>query len=218
MKKVMTTMGACLTAMFLFIGCRTATPAAQPVTAADQHIEEEQPDKELWGKRVVILVAEGFHDGETTEPMNFLKDLGAETTLVGIAPGELKAYNSDVMVTVEKAIHEVSPEDFDALVIPGGRSPAVLRQNEGVTAFVGTFAATNKPIAAICHGPQVLISAGIMDGRRSTGFSEIEGELTEAGALFEDSVLVRDGNIITSRIPDDLPEFNKAIKAALLEL
>ncbi len=202
-----------------FMGCRTTGPAAEPVTAAEQPIlEEEPPVGALAGKRVAVIIEEGFHDGETTKPMEFLRDHGAEVTVVGIGPGELKAYNSDVRVNVEKSISEVSPDDFDALVIPGGRSPSVLRQNDGITGFVSSFAATNKPIAAICHGPQVLISAGLMSGRRSTGFPEIEEELTEAGALFEDSAMVRDGNIITSRIPDDLPQFNEAIKAALLEL
>ncbi len=193
-------------------------PVEEPVEEpAEEPAEVDLPaDQRLAGKRVAILIAEGFHDGETKAPMEFVKSHGGEVTVVGIAPGELSAYNSDVTVEVEKAVGDIGPDDFDALVIPGGRSPAALRQNETVVQFVRDFFASSKPVAAICHGPQVLITAGVMDGLTSTGFSEIQGELEEAGATFKDRAVVKDGHLITSRIPADLPEFNKAIKEALV--
>ena len=167
--------------------------------------------------RVAVLTADGFHDGETLSPLGYLKTRGAEVLVVGMERGEVKAYNSDVTVFIEKAVHEVSVSDFDAVVIPGGRAPAALRENEGVLAFVREAYAAGKIIAGICHGPQVMASAGILEGKTATCVAGISGELEEAGADYRDEELVRDGNIITSRVPRDIPAFNRAIGDALFK-
>ncbi len=167
--------------------------------------------------RVALLTAEGFQDAEALAPLGYLKTRGAEVLVVGMERGEIKAYNSDVTVFIEKTVNEVSASDFDAVVIPGGRAPAALRENEGVLAFVREAYAAGKIIAGICHGPQVMASAGILDGKAATCVSGISGELEEAGALYRDEELVRDGNIITSRVPRDIPAFNRAIGDALFK-
>jgi len=136
--------------------------------------------------------------------------------VIGILPGVYKAYNSDVTVHVQKSVTEVSPGDFHALVIPGGRSPANLREDKAVVEFVKKFFETGKPTAAICHGPQVLVTAGVIGKRTLTGFPEIEGELTAAGGTFKDVEVLVDGNLVTSRIPGDLPAFSRAVEKLLL--
>ena len=110
---------------------------------------------------------------------------------------------------------EVTPEEFDAVVIPGGKSPACLREHENILAFVRAVAESGNPTAAVCHGPQVLISAGVLKDKKVTAYSKVADELRAAGALYEDAPLVRDGNIITSRIPEDLPGFCREIELAL---
>ncbi len=167
--------------------------------------------------RVAVLTAEGFHDGETLFPLGYLKTRGAEVSVIGIDREEVKAYNSDVTVFIEKTVYEVSAAEFDAVVIPGGRAPAVLRENERVLEFVRESHEAGKILACICHGPQVMASAGILDGKAATCVSGISEELEEAGALYRDEQLVRDGNIITSRVPADIPAFSRAIGDALFE-
>ncbi len=108
-------------------------------------------------------------------------------------------------------------DDFHAMVIPGGHSPNWLRQHEAVVDFARAFYASGKPTAAICHGPQVLITAGVLDGVDATCFPGMSDELKESGANYQDVPVLRDGNLITSRIPDDIPAFSEAIKQALLE-
>lgn len=168
-------------------------------------------------KHVAVLVGEGFHDGETMMPMAYLLNRGVQVTVIGVEPAEHTAYNSDMKAMVQKSVTDVSVDDFDALIIPGGRSPNWLRQHEAVVAFAGDFYESGKPVAAICHGPQVLITAGVLDGVRATCFPEMSDELKEGGAEYEDEAVVRDGNLITSRIPDDIPMFSQAVEKALLE-
>ncbi|TVQ71025.1 MAG: type 1 glutamine amidotransferase [Balneolaceae bacterium] len=170
----------------------------------------------LQGKNVAFLITEGFHDGETLFPMGYLINHGANVTVIGVAPGEYTAYNSDVTAVVTRSVNEVSPADFDALVIPGGHSPANLREHEDVISFVRAFVEAGKPTAAICHGPQVLVTAGVIEGRTLTGVGGIEDEITGAGATFEDVEVMVDGNIITSRTPPDLPAFSRQIAQSLL--
>lgn len=191
----------------LFVACEKQ--------AEEPEIEEAIPVKELTGKTVAILIAEGFHDGETLEPKAFLEEHGAEVIILGPAVGEVKAYNSDQVVNIEKAVDEADVEEFDALILPGGKGPAVLREHEAAVAFAKAFFESGKPVAAICHGPQVLITAGVVEGRSMTGTSQIAEELKEAGAEYLDEPVVVDGNLITSRTPDDLPKFNEAILNAL---
>ncbi len=171
----------------------------------------------LAGKHVALLVGEGVHDGETLMPLAYLVNRGATVTVVGVEPGTVGAYNSDYQFLVEQAADAVDVANFDALVIPGGQSPAFLREHESVVGFASDFFATGKPVAAICHGPQVLVTAGVIDGFRATAIEDIADELTGAGAVYVDDEVVRDRNLITSRLPPDLPAFSKAIEDALLE-
>ena len=170
---------------------------------------------DLSGKRVAVLIGEGFHDGETTRPSEYLSERGAEVVLLGTEPASLTAYNSDLSLEVEATLSGVCVPDFDALIIPGGRSPANLREDRNVQRFVRAFVESGKPVAAICHGPQVLASAGVLSGRTVTGVGGIRDEITDAGANFKDEAVVQDKNLITSRVPRDLPVFNTAIADSL---
>ena len=170
----------------------------------------------LMGNNVAFLVTEGFHDGETMFPMGYLMHHGANVTVIGVERGEYTAYNSDMTAVVIRSVIEVSPDDFDALVIPGGHSPANLREHEDVISFVRAFVESGKPTAAICHGPQVLVTADVIEGRTLTGVGGIEDEITGAGATFVDVEVMVDGNIITSRTPPDLAAFSKQIAQSLL--
>ncbi len=184
--------------------------------AAPAHGEELEV-ADLSGKHVAFLVGDGFQDAETLVPMGHLVNRGAEVTVIGVAPAVFQAYNSEVKVRVEASVNDVSVDDFDGMVIPGGRSPDWLREHSEVVDFVREFVESGKVVAAICHGPQVLVAAGVMEGVDATCFGGMSDELVEVGANYEDVPLARDGNIITSRIPDDLPVFNEAIEEALAE-
>ncbi|TVR80204.1 MAG: type 1 glutamine amidotransferase [Rhodospirillales bacterium] len=172
---------------------------------------------DLSGKHVAILVGEGFQDAETFMPMAYLLNRGATATVIGVEPGIVTAYNSQMTAIVEKSVTDVQVDDFDALVIPGGQAPDRLRQHEQVVTFAKEFFESGKPTAAICHGPQVLIEAGVLEGRDVTCYAGVADEVTAAGGRYLDMPVVRDGNLITSRIPDDIPEFSAAIAEALME-
>lgn len=172
----------------------------------------EEKDKPA---RVAVLVTEGFHDGEAYMPIGYLTNKGAKITVIGPQTGVVKAYNSEFTIRIEKSIAEVSVDDFDALILPGGHAPSKLRENEAVVAFARAFFNSGKPTAAICHGPQVLITAGVLEGKTSTGVGGIREELEEAGVTYLDQALVIDGNLITSRVPSDLNDFSMAIAEAL---
>lgn len=171
--------------------------------------------KDLEGKRVAVLITEGFHDAETMFPLGFLQNKGADITVIGIEPGTYKAYNSDVTAIVEKSVTEVAVSDFDVLVIPGGRSPENLLKHTQAVDFVKAFMETNKPVASICHGPLVVLATDLVQGKTLTGVSSIQDHITEAGAIYLDEEVVIDGNLITSRIPSDLPAFAMVIQEML---
>lgn len=191
-----------------FTGCATGEGEKRSELKAAQ-------EEMLAGKRVAVLITEGFHDDETLVPSRHLADRGATITVIGPRVGEFKAYNSDQRVMVEKAVGDVTVDQFDALIIPGGRAPAALRQDEAVVAFAREFVRSGKPVAAICHGPQVLVTAGVMEGRTATAVSGVRPEIEEAGGRFVDEPVVRDRNLITSRLPKDLPVFCDTITRAL---
>jgi protease I len=180
------------------------------------HAEEYSPS-DLTGKKVAVLVGEGFQDAETLFPIGFLVNRGAEVTSIGAEKGYVKAYNSDTWVKVEMSAVEADANDYDAIVVPGGSSPAYLREYDSVVNFLKQGAEDGKVIAAICHGPQLLITAGILEGRSVTAYPSVADELYTAGANYDDVPVMRDGKIITSRIPDDLPHFVMAIEMALYE-
>lgn len=181
----------------------------------EKDAEMEKDKKTI--ENIAILVAEGFHDGEAYMPMGFLLNQGYNITVIGPERGKVKAYNSEFTINIEKAVNEVSPDDFAALILPGGKGPALLRENPDVVDFVSAFNETGKIIAGICHGPQVLITAGLVEGMTCTGVAGIQEELEEAGANYLDQPVVVDRNLITSRVPKDLYDFSKTIADKLEE-
>ncbi len=184
-----------------FTACQTQAPA----------VEKDAPSK----GSVALLVAEGFHDGEAYMPLGYLVNQGYSVTVIGPQRGKVKAYNSDFTINIEKAVSEVTPDEFDALILPGGRGPAVLRENESVIEFVKAFWGTDKVTAAICHGPQVLVTADLLQGLVLTATGAIREEIEQAGAHYVDSTVVVTGRLITSRNPQDLNNFSTAIVEAL---
>ena len=169
--------------------------------------------------RVAILTEEGFEEVELTEPKKALEDAGATVDIISSKTGEVKAWNKTdwgTTVTAVKTFGEANPAEYDALLLPGGvMNPDKLRQNKEAVAFVTAFAGSGKPLAAICHGPQTLIEAGVLKGKKMTSFPSLQTDLKNAGANWVDEEVVQDGNLITSRKPDDIPAFNKALIAAL---
>ncbi|MDO8735722.1 MAG: type 1 glutamine amidotransferase domain-containing protein, partial [Thermoleophilia bacterium] len=164
-----------------------------------------------------VLLASGFEDAELTDPVESLRQAGGAVTLIGMN-GEDKSGvtgKRGTIVNADATIDEVSPEDFDALVIPGGRGPALLRLDERVLDFTREIDKEHKPLAAICHGPQVLVSAGLLAGRTATSFYTVSPEVKKAGARFVNRAVVVDGNLITSRMPGDIPAFTEAVISAL---
>ena len=166
----------------------------------------------LEGVRVVLLTGEGFQDQEALMPLAFLVNQGAEVTVAGPQRGTVKAYNSDVRLNIQAAAADVAAEDFDALVLPGGTAPAQIRQDRHVVRLAREMFEAGKPVAAICHGPQVLVSADVLEQRTLTAYSGIADEVREAGATFKDEAVVCDQNLITSRLPKDIPDWLAAIK------
>lgn len=163
----------------------------------------------LNGRRIAFLVADLTHDEEYAFPRYWLLDEGADVVTIGIKKEHISRFGRTLKP--DKTIDEVSPDEFDAVVIPGGFGPDKLRVNEKVLNFVREMDRMGKLIAAICHGPQVLISAGIVKGRRMTSVKQVKVDLVNAGAEYIDEKVVVDGNLITSRHPYDLPAFTKAI-------
>jgi protease I len=169
------------------------------------------------GMRVAILTGEGFQDAEALMPMAYLSNRGANVTVVGVEPGKIRAYNSDIALYVHKSAGEVKAEEFDMLILPGGKAPAEIRKDESVLKFSRAFYELGKPVAAICHGPQVLISAGVVKGHKMTCVSSVADEVREAGATYHDEEVLRDGNLITSRVPKDIPAWLGEIETLLME-
>lgn len=166
----------------------------------------------VWkGKKAAILIADRFQDEEGVETTEFLGENGMETVYVGLATGTVQGKNGRQEVEVQAAVKESDPADFDLLVIPGGGAPEILRRDADVLAFTRAFFEAGKPVAAICHGPQVLISAGVLPGRLMTSYPGIGDDVRLAGAIHVDEPVVVDGNLITSRNPGDIPAMNQAI-------
>lgn len=166
-------------------------------------------------KRVAIIATDGFEESELTSPMEALKESGADVDIVSLQPGKIKAWkngNWSIEIDVDKTVSDVSSDDYNALVIPGGViNPDILRRHEMVVGFVKDFFRDHKPVAAICHGPQLLIEANVVDGRRMTSFHSIKKDLENAGAKWEDSEVVVDSGLVTSRSPQDLNAFNSKL-------
>ncbi len=170
----------------------------------------------LKGKRIAILAEQDFEDVELTEPLKAMKEAGAQIFIVG--SGSRPSYQGKrgkATIKVDIDADKVRAEDFDAIIIPGGYAPDKMRLHQPMIDLVKKAHDLGKVIAAVCHGPQLLISADIVRGRRLTSWPSVAIDLKNAGAIWVDEPIVRDGNIITSRRPSDLPVFNRAIIQAL---
>lgn len=176
---------------------------------------------DLSGRRVAIMIAPaGTEEPEFVEPRRALEDAGATAVVVGLESGTAETRNHDLepggSYRVDVAVADANPDDFDAVVIPGGTVGAdKLRAAEEVVVFVRKVAAGDKPVAAICHGPWTLIDAGLADGRRLTSYPSLQTDLRNAGATWVDEEVVEDRGVITSRNPRDLPAFCRSLVGAL---
>ncbi len=164
-------------------------------------------------ERIACLLADGFEDSEFKVPYMRLTLEGMDVEIVGDGErGEqLEGKKGKETALVDKTIDEARPEDYVALFIPGGNSPDVLRGDERFVKFVQAFEKLDRPIAAICHGPQLLLTAGLVKGRTLTAWKTVQGDLRYAGANVKDEAVVKDGNWITSRKPEDLEKFCEAL-------
>jgi protease I len=178
---------------------------------------EQTAGQPLQGKRVAMLLTDGVEQVEYTEPRSFLEQQGAQVTLVSPkgAGAEIQGFNHlepGDKFKVEMDVREARPGDFDALVLPGGvANPDQLRLSEEAISFIRDFGQEDKPIAAICHGPWTLIDAGIAQSKHVTSWPTLQNDLKNAGAEWTDEEVVIDGKLITSRKPDDIPAFNRAL-------
>jgi protease I len=170
-------------------------------------------NQQLNGKRVAILVADGFEQVELTEPRKALDQAGAKTQIVSPAKGQVKGWNHTEWgdpLPVDLPLEQARPDDFDALLLPGGvMNPDKLRANKQAVQFVKAFFEAGKPVASICHGPWTLIEAGVVRGRQMTSYESIQTDLKNAGAKWVDQEVVTDNGLVTSRKPDDIPAFNR---------
>ena len=169
-------------------------------------------DRKLAGKKVAILAADMFERVELEQPRKALEDAGAKTEIVSIHDGEIKGFDHfdpASTVKVDKTVEEVSVDDYDALMIPGGvGNPDQLRGDENAVAFVRDFFEQGKPVAAICHAPWVLVEAGVVRDRKVTSWPTLQTDIRNAGGKWVDQEVVVDQGLVTSRKPDDIPAFN----------
>jgi protease I len=166
--------------------------------------------------KVAFIVDEMFEDSEFRVPYDRVKEAGHEPVIVGLKAGKrLQGKKGDVTITTDVSIDEVTPDRFDALVIPGGYSPDKIRLSEGMVELTRQIATTGKPVAAICHAGWMLAEADLVRGRTVTSWPSIRTDLVNAGANWVNQEVVEDGNVITSRKPDDLEAFTKTLLAQL---
>ncbi len=169
----------------------------------------------LRGKKVAILATDGFEQVELTEPKMALEAAGATTEIISPKSGEIKAWKFKEWgdkVKVDKSLDQAKPNEYDALVLPGGViNPDHLRTEPKAVQFVRDFVQSGKPVASICHGPWTLVEAGVVKGKKMTSWPSLKTDLKNAGANWVDEQVVVDANLITSRKPDDLTAFNKTI-------
>ncbi len=166
-------------------------------------------------KRVLILATDGFEQSELMDPRENLQKAGIETVIASLEDGEIRGWKEKdwgESIKVDLTVGEVGVGDYDALLLPGGQiNPDILRMNEKAVAIVREFDTAGKPIAAICHAPWLLAEAGILEGRTVTSWPSIRTDLRNAGAEVVDREVMTDGNLITSRCPDDIPAFSEAL-------
>jgi protease I len=170
----------------------------------------------LQGKRVAILAADGVERVELEVPREQVQQAGAQTDLLSLHAGQIQARNNDLdeagTFDVDREVVDASVDEYDALLLPGGTvNPDKLRIDDRAVAFVRDFVNSGKPVGVICHGPWTLVEAGVANGRTLTSFPSIRTDLRNAGAVVVDEEVVIDGNLISSRSPDDLPAFCRAV-------
>lgn len=169
----------------------------------------------IHGKKVAILATNGFEESELLEPKRMLEEAGAETAVVSVDSGSIRSWkdkNWGQEIPVDMTLQQASPEDFDALLLPGGvMNPDKLRMEPEAVRFVKEFASSGKPVAAICHGPWLLADAGVLEGKTVTSWPSLKTDLTNAGAMWVDEEVVTDQGIVTSRKPADIPAFGRKL-------
>jgi len=180
---------------------------------------EESMASELSGKKIAFLATDGFEQAELLEPRKALDEAGATTVVIAPKGGEIKAWDMKdwgKTVKVDKVLADANPNEYDALVLPGGViNPDHLRMDPAAVNFVKKFVETGRTTAAICHGPWTLLEAGVLRGRTVTSWPSLKTDLKNAGATWVDQESVTDGQFIFSRNPDDIPAFNRAIIQSL---
>jgi protease I len=164
--------------------------------------------------KILIVSANGFEEAELLVPYYRLKEEGMTVQIASVSHGRIVGRHG-YEIDTEHAIDDVHAEDYDALILPGGSAPAKLRENAAVRNLTRAFFAAHKPVGAICHGPKILISAGVLSGRRATCNEAVVAELHKAGVHYEDSEVVVDDNLVTSRQPADLPAFMRELMKKL---
>lgn len=166
---------------------------------------------ELEGKRAAVLVEQQYQEMEVWYPVYRLREAGCKVSLVGPEGGQSYPSKLGYPAKSDRGIAECGPDDFDILVIPGGFAPDFMRRSEPMVRLVKKMVEQGKPVGAICHGPWMLCSAGVLKNRKATCFFAIKDDVINAGAKYQDAEVVQDGNLITSRKPDDLPAFVQAL-------
>ena len=170
---------------------------------------------DLTGLHVAVLATDGFEEAELTAPVQALKDAGAEVTIISLKPGEIQGFRHDikgVKVKADRTVKDIKADEFDAVQLPGGGLNAdAMRMVPEVQSFLRAMQEAGKPIAAICHAPWELISAGLVRGRTLTSYYTIQDDIRNAGGNWVDEEVVEDGNWVTSRQPKDIPAFNRAM-------
>jgi protease I len=173
------------------------------------------------GKTVAILTENGFEEVELTNPKQALEEAGATVHIISPQKEKVKGWNHDhwsIEVPVDKNISDAKADDYDALMLPGGvLNPDKLRRNKEAVEFAKDFLETGKPVAAICHGPQLLIETGLLEGRDMTSYPSIQTDLKNAGATWHDREVIVDNGLVTSRSPKDLEAFNKKMIEEIAE-
>lgn len=158
--------------------------------------------------KALIISADNFEDTELLYPYYRLKEEGVQIDIASIKKSPIKGMHG-YSVEINKTLKEINPDDYDILILPGGKAPETVRKDKDAISIVKDFFLKNKPVSAICHGPQTLITAGLLKGRHATCYQSVAHEMKEAGAVYEDKEVIVDGNLITSRQPSDLPVFMK---------
>ena len=173
------------------------------------------------GKKVAILTENGFEEIELTSPKKAMENAGIEVDIVSPQRDKVKAWAHDhwsIELPVDVNITNAKVEDYDALMIPGGvMNPDLMRLNEDCVQFAMDFMKAGKPVAAICHGPQLLIETGLLNGRHMTSYHSVKTDLINAGVNWEDKEVIVDNGLVTSRSPEDLPAFNKKLLEEIKE-